>query len=421
MKTFSNIGSLLRQPGFVFRSLKYRNYRYYFLGQLISLPGNWIQNIALSWLVYRLTGSAFMLGIVGFTSQIPALVLTPVAGVYADRLNRRKVLILTQSISAGIALVMAGITLSGAIRIWHILAAALINGITVAFDTPFRHAFVVEMVTEKQDLPNAIALNSTLFNTARFIGPPVGGMLIAIAGEGICFLINGLSYLAVIGTLAAMKVHTSAFVHKGKSVLSDLASGIRYSWQTLPIRYLLLMVITTSLLGLPYQVFMPVYASDILGGGAQTLGFLNGAIGAGALGGAFFLASRRELRNFPRMVFLFALISSLGLMAFSHSGYLALSLMLLVVTGFGMIAEFNASNTLLQTVVDDGMRGRVVAFYSMSFMGIQPLGSLALGSLAEWAGIQPVLLVSGTLCLLASLVFSRKTNIIGESLKRTGA
>ena len=407
----------MNRPGFAFRSLKYRNYRYFFMGQLISLPGVWIQNIALGWLVYRLTDSAFMLGAVGFAGQIPSLLLTPIAGVYADRMSRRKVLITTQAFSMMIALGMSALIFTGVIEIWHILLAAFMNGFAAAFDTPFRHAFLVELVTEKADLPNAIALNSSLFNTARFIGPPIGGLLIAWGGEAICFLINGLSYIAVIGTLVAMKVKPLELIASGKSIFGDLVSGFKYSWENLHIRYLLIMVMVTSFIGLPYQVFMPVFAREVLGGDAQTLGYLTGAIGAGALTGAFFLASRQSLRSIPRIVFISASMFAVGLAVFSLSNMMWFSIIMLFVAGFGMVVEFASSNTLLQTLVDDKMRGRVVALYSMSFMGITPLGSLTLGSVADNLGVQPTLFVAGILCMLAALLFLRKIPLIKEAIR----
>ncbi|MBK6964091.1 MAG: MFS transporter [Bacteroidales bacterium] len=390
------------------RSLRHRNYRLYFFGQLISLPGNWIQNIALGWLVYRLTDSALLLGVVGFAGQIPSLLLTPLAGVYADRIDRRKVLIVTQTISMLIALTVASLIFSGRIQVWHILVSAALNGISVAFDTPFRHAFLVNMVTDRTDLQNAIALNSTLFNTARFAGPPLGGLLIALSGEGVCFMINGLSYLAVIASLMAMHIDTRVESTKHASVFSELMSGLSYAYKALPIRYLLIMVITTSLLGLPFQVFMPVFAREVLHGNAQTLGYLIGAIGAGALIGAVYLATRKSLNGIPMIIFISATMFSIGLMAFSVSTGLLISIALLIITGFGMVVEFASSNTLLQTMVDDQMRGRIVALYSMSFMGFTPLGSLLMGSLAEMAGVQVTVFAAGACCLLAAILFYKK-------------
>ena len=403
------------KPGFI-RSLRHRNYRLYFFGQLISLSGNWIQNIALGWLVYRLTDSALLLGIVGFSGQIPSLFLTPLAGVSADGTGRRKILIATQSVSMLIALSVSVLIFTGQIRVWHIILSAVLNGISVAFDTPFRHAFLVNMVPDKKDLQNAIALNSTLFNTARFAGPPLGGFLIAISGEAVCFLINGLSYLAVIWSLLRMKVKENPAINKQASVFTDLRQGVQYSWKETPIRILLLMVITTSLLGLPFQVFMPVFAREVLHGDSRTLGYLIGAIGAGALFGALFLATRKSLNGIPLIILVSALMFSIGLMAFSASPTLMLSIVLLVITGFGMVVEFASSNTLLQTLVDDRMRGRVVALYSMSFMGFTPLGSLLNGWLAEIAGVQFTVLVSGLCCLIAALIFYRKLNVVKKAV-----
>lgn len=398
------------------RSLRHRNYRLYFFGQFISLPGNWIQNIALGWLVYRLSDSVFLLGIVGFAGQIPSLLLTPVAGVFADRLDRRKVLVITQTISMLIALTVSALILSGHIQVWHIILSATLNGISIAFDTPFRHAFLVNMVTDKKDLQNAIALNSTLFNTARFAGPPIGGLLIALSGEGVCFLINGLSYLAVIASLLAMQVKKGNAAINQASVFSDLVSGLNYAYKMLPIRFLLIMVIITSLLGLPFQVFMPVFAREVLHGNAQTLGYLIGAIGAGALTGAVFLATRKTVQGIPKIIFISAAMFSIGLIAFSISDGLMISLALLLITGFGMVVEFASSNTLLQTLVDDQMRGRIVALYSMSFMGITPLGSLLMGGLAEIAGVQTTVFIAGFCCLLATLVFYRKLQEIKNAI-----
>lgn len=404
------------QSATTIRSLRHLNYRLYFFGQLISLPGNWIQNIALGWLVYRLSDSALLLGVVGFAGQIPSLFLTPIAGVFADRVDRRKVLIATQAISMLIAFAVAALILSDKIQVWHIIASAALNGIAIAFDTPFRHAFLVNMVPDKKDLQNAIALNSTLFNTARFAGPPLGGLLIALSGEGICFLINGLSYLAVIGSLLAMQVDSRAESIRHASVFTDLLSGLRYAYKSLPIRFILIMVITTSLLGLPFQVFMPVFAREVLNGNSQTLGYLIGAIGAGALAGAIYLATRKSLHTIPLTIFISATLFSIGLMAFSVSTGFVVSLALLVITGFGMVVEFASSNTLLQTMVDDQMRGRIVALYSMSFMGFTPLGSLLMGALAEFAGVQITVFIAGACCLLAALVFYRKLPQIKKAI-----
>lgn len=416
LNRFLDIRSYLNAPAIAFRSLRYPNFRYFFFGQFISLPGVWIQNIALGWLVYRITGSELMLGVIGFAGQIPSLVLTPIAGVFADRLAKRKVLVITQSISMLVALSMAWLILSGRIEVWHIVLSAVLNGMSVAFDTPFRHAFLVDMIPERRDLPNAIALNSSLFNSARFIGPPIGGLLIAWGGEGVCFLVNGLSYIAVILSLLAMRLTPFITQLSQSSVFKDLKSGLKYAHRARHIRYLLIMVSITSLIGLPFQVFMPVFAHEVFGGDAQTLGYLTGAIGAGALVGAFFLASRRNLKSIPNIIFVSACMFSIGLVSFSLSSSLVFSLMILSITGFGMVVEFASSNTVIQTVVSDDMRGRVMSLYSMSFLGITPLGSLLTGALAEWFGAPLTLTVTGSICMIAALWFYRKRHVIRKNI-----
>ncbi len=390
-----------------FRSLKHRNFRLFFSGQIISLPGNWIQNIALGWLVFRLTDSTLLLGVVGFASQIPAFFITPVAGVFADKLERRRVLLITQSISMIIALSMAVLILTNKVTVVYIIIAAVINGISFAIDNPFRHAFLVNLLDDRKDLPNAIALNSTMNNSARFNGPPIGGFLVAYAGEGICFLINGLSYSAVLYSLLAMKVSKFEKIKSQTSVMSDLLSGFNYAYKTSHLKVLLTMVIIISLIGLPFQVFMPVFAKDILGGDSQTMGFLTGALGAGALTGALTLANRTSIDRFPHTILSSALMFGTGLGIFTLSTNFYLSLIALVITGFGMVVMFAACNTLLQTLVRENMRGRIVALYSMSFMGFTPIGSILIGSITEIAGLQTTIGIAALLCLIIAFWYSR--------------
>ncbi len=412
MNRFLDIDLYFHKIGFAFRSLKSRNFKLFFLGQIVSLFGTFIQSIALGWLVYSLTNSAFYLGIIAFAGQIPSLILTPIAGVYADRLNRRKVLVAVQTVSMLMAFTMAGLYFADVIKVWHIVIIAIINGFALAFETPFRHAFLLEMVGEKELLQNAIALNSTLINSARFIGPMIGGFLIAVFGEGYCFLINGISFLAVIVALISMKVIP---INRGKehgSVFRDLMEGFKYSFSFKPIKYLLVLVIITGFFGLPYNVFMPVFAKDILHGNAQMLGFLTGSMGAGALLGAIYLASRKGICGMPKLIMISAITFSLALMGFSLSVYPILSMILMFLTGFGMIIQFASTNTLVQTIVDEDKRGRVVALYGMSFMGITPLGSLLLGSISPWAGVQYTLFVAGFICLISAITFSRRLPVI---------
>lgn len=417
MFRYLDISSYFNKVGFTFRALRNANFRLFFIGQSISLIGTYIQNLALGWLVYKLTDSAFLLGVVGFAGQIPALVLTPFAGVYADRLNRRKVLITTQTISMVMSFLLAALFFLDKIEVWHIIAISVVNGVSISFDTPFRHAFLFEMVGEKELLQNAIALNSTLINSARFIGPTIGGFLIALMGEGWCFGINGISFMAVIASLLYMRVTPMNSGHQKKPIMKELVEGIQYSINFKPIRYLLLLVIGIGFFGMPFQNFMPVFAKDILLGDSQTLGFLTGSLGAGAMLSAIFLATRKTVKVIPRVILCTSLIFGLGLIMFSLSSSIWLSVMLIFFTGLGMTAQFAATNTLLQYIVDDDKRGRVVSLYGMSFMGITPLGSLLLGAVAPIFGVQSTLVVAGILCLITTTIFYHKLPIIKKSVE----
>lgn len=376
--------------------------------------GTWIQNLAIGWLVYSLTDSAFYLGLAGFAGQIPSLVLTPIAGVYADRLNRRRVLIATQAIPMILALLLSLLVFTHLITVNLLLLIVFINGMATAFDTPFRHAFLLEMLNDKKLVQNAVALNSSLFNSARFIGPTIGGFMIAYFGEAICFLFNGISFMGVILALLAMKLEKREIKKSTKSILTDLKEGIIYTYNFTPVRYLILLVMTASLFGLPFQAFLPVYAGEILQGGSQMLGFLVGAVGAGALSGAFFLASMSSIKGTPRLISITALVFALALMSFSMTAAVWLSLVLLYITGFGMIVTFASTNTLLQTVVADDKRGRVLSLYGLSFMGITPVGSLLLGSIASAVGVPFTLLASAGICLIAALLFLKKVKAVKQ-------
>ncbi len=399
-----------------FKSLRHRNFRLFFFGQIISLPGNWIQNIAMGWLVFRLTDSALLLGVVGFAAQIPSFFITPVAGVFADKTERRSVLIMTQAVSMIIALLLAYLVLTDRITVMIIIIGAVINGIANAIDNPYRHAFLVNMIDDRKDLPNAIALNSTMYNSARFIGPPIGGFLVAYAGEGVCFLVNGLSYIAVIASLLAMNIPRIVKSLEHNSVLSDLLGGFKYAYETKHLQILIIMVIIVSFIGLPFQVFMPVFAKDILGGDSKTLGILTGALGAGALTGALLLANQSSISRFPSVILTSALMFSIGLGVFTLSETLYLSMIAMVVTGFGMVVLFASCNTLLQTMVNENMRGRIVALYSMSFMGFTPIGSILLGSITEFTSLQSTLVVTSLLCLLVALWYYKNINHIKKAL-----
>lgn len=397
-------------------ALQYRNYRLFFGGQSISLIGTWMQRIAMSWLVYRLTSSAFWLGIVGFTGQIPVFLLTPFAGVLADRMNRQRILVVTQTLAMIQALILALLVLTGTIAVWHILSLSIFLGIVDAFDMPVRQSFMVEIV-EKKDLGNAIALNSSMVNSARLLGPSIAGMLIASMGEGMCFLLNGLSYLAVILSLLAMKITSKRTETPNTYVLHGLKEGFHYAFGFPPIRYVLLLIALVSLIGMPYTVLMPVFAKDILHGGPHTLGFLMGSSGVGALVGAIYLASRRTVLGLGKWISLAAGLFGIGLIAFSLSRILWFSLFLMLLTGFGMIVQMASSNTILQTVVDEDKRGRVMSFYAMAFRGMTPFGSLLAGGLASKIGAPNTLMVGGISCILGSLFFARKLPLLRQMVR----
>ena len=402
----------------MFRGLRYRNYRFYFLGQSVSLVGTWVQNIAMSWLVYRLTGSALLLGTVVFAQQIPSLFFTPFAGVLADRWNRRRVIIYMQILAMIAAFFLAWMVLTDRITVPWILIISALNGVILAFDSPFRHAFVPDIITEPEDLGNAIALNSSLYNLARFIGPPIGGFLITLVGEGWCFLINGLSFMGVIAGLLAINIGKISRKEHTGSILFQLMEGLRYSWHFRSLRYLLILLIFSSFFGLPFQALMPLFAADILKGDAQMLGFLTGSLGAGALTGALYLASRKTLMKIPKLTFYTAVIFSLGLAVFALSPYRVLSMLSLVVTGFGMIVHFNGTNTLLQSIADADKRGRIVSLYSLTFLGITPLGSLAAGAMADYLGVPHTVFAFSLVCITSALLFGRRVRLILFSLAR---
>ncbi len=399
------------------RALRHRNYRLFFAGQAISMIGTWMQTIALGWLVYRLTGRPMALGAVGFASQLPMFLLAPLAGVLADRLNLHRVLIATQSLAMIQALTLAALTLTGAVAVWHVLLLSLLIGLINAMDMPARQAFVPQMIEDQCDLPNAIALNSSLVNGARLLGPSIAGVLIATWGEGVCFLLNGVSYLAVIAALLAMKIASRPRVGEPDHVLTDLRQGFAYAFGFPPIRAVLLLLALVSLVGMPYAVLMPVFATEVLRGGPHTLGFLMAATGVGAMGAVLRLASRRSAIGLGRMIAQASLLFGLGLIAFAWSRTLWLSLILLLVTGFGLMQQLASSNTILQTIVEEDKRGRVMSFYSMAFMGMAPFGSLLAGSLAEWIGGPGALMLGGVSCVVGSIIFASRLPALRRLLR----
>jgi MFS family permease len=396
------------ERGFMVRALRHRNYRLFFSGQSISLIGTWMTRIATSWLVYRLTRSALLLGLVGFAGQIPSFLLAPFAGVLVDRWNRHRLLVVTQILAMLQSAALAWLTLAGVITIWQVLLLSLFQGAINAFDMPGRQAFVVEMVERREDLANAIALNSSMVNAARLLGPSIGGVVIAAVGEGWCFFIDAVSYLAVIASLLLMRLAAGARrpATTEKKVLHELREGWRYVAGSAPIRSILLLLAVVSLVGMPYTVLMPVFASTILHGGPHTLGFLMAATGVGALLGALFLANRRTVLGLGKVIPAMAGVFGAGLIGFSLSRSLWLSLILLLVTGLGFMVQMAASNTLIQTLVDDDKRGRVMSFYLMAFMGTAPFGSLLAGGLAHRIGAPRTLLLGGCGCIAGAIWFA---------------
>ncbi|HEY6192643.1 MAG TPA: MFS transporter [Bacteroidota bacterium] len=409
--------SALKGLRLIFRTLAYRNYRLFFGGQIISLTGTWMQQVALIWLVYRMTNSPFLLGLVGFSGQMPSFLLSPFAGVIADRFNKHRILVITQSLSMLQASVLAALTLTGSLAVWHILALSIFLGVINAFDVPTRQSFLLDMIENRDDISNAIALNSSMFNAARLVGPSIAGIIIATLGEGLCFLLNAVSYLAVIGALLAMKITRRPPVKKPEGVLSGFAEGFRYVFRFKPIRSILLLLALISLMGMPYSTLMPIFARDILHGGAHTLGFLMGATGVGALTGALILASRKNAVGLTRWIPAAAGLFGAGLVAFSLSATTWLSVGLLFIVGLGLMVQMASSNTILQTIAEDDKRGRVMSFYAVSFMGMAPFGSLLAGSLAGTIGAPGTLLISGCACLAGTIVFTAKLPAIRKQIR----
>ncbi|MBN1894523.1 MFS transporter [bacterium] len=391
----------------IFRALKYPNYRLYFIGQGVSLVGSWMQAMAMSWLVYRLTHSAFLLGVIGFSSQIPSFFLAPVSGILADRHDKRRLMMTIQTLFMAQALVLTVLVLFRIVAVWQLIGLGVFMGLANALDMPVRQSFVVELVPNPEDLGNAIALNSMMFNAARLIGPSLAGILITGVGEGFCFLLNTLSYLAVLIALFLMKLDRRPVLKIKPRLREELRLGIRYVFGFHPLRNIILLISLVSLMGMSFHVLMPVFAKEILSGGPHTLGFLMGALGVGAILGAFYLASRKTVwgleKNIPVAAFLFGS----GLIGVSLSRNLAVSLFLMTVTGFGMMVFMISSNTLLQNIADDDKRGKVMSFYTVAFMGMTPIGSLLSGSLASSIGTPVTVAAGGSACIIGAVLFYR--------------
>jgi MFS family permease len=387
------------------RALRHRNFRLFFAGQSISLIGTWMTRIATSWLVYKLTSSAFVLGTVSFAGQIPTFLLAPFAGVWIDRLDRRHVLIWTQTLAMVQSFMLAGLTFTAHINVAWVLALSVMQGCINAFDMPGRQSFMVQMVEDRADLGNAIAINSSMVNMARLVGPSLAGMIIAVSSEAWCFLIDGISYLAVIASLLAMHIHVAEVRRKASSTLTELKEGWTYVSEFLPIRTILLLFAVISLMGMPFVVLMPVFAAKVLRGGPHTLGFLMGAMGVGALISALSLAARSSVRGLIRMIPLSAIVFGVGLIGFGLSRYLWLSLATVLVAGMGMMQGMAASNTVIQTIVSEDKRGRVMSYYTMAFVGMAPFGSLLAGGLASAIGAPLTVIFNGVAVVLGAAWF----------------
>jgi MFS family permease len=394
----------VRELPLVFRALRHRNFRLFIAGQQISLIGTWMQSVAQQWLVYRLTGSATILGLIGFASQIPSFVMGPVGGMAADRANRHRLIILTQVSFMLLAFVLAWLTLSGRVQIWHIFVLAALGGVVNAFDVPGRQAFIVQM-TSKEDLMNAIGLNSSMFNASRVIGPAVAGILVAWLGEGWCFFVNAFSFLAVLLGLMLMRVEAPPPRRADRSAWVEMLEGLRFVNEQAPIKALMMLTAVCSLLGTFSMVLMPIFAAQILGGGARELGILMGATGLGALMGALTLASRKTVQGLGRWLGAAAAAFGILVALFAVSRTLWLSVVLLVPVGFTTMLQMAATNTLIQVMVPDDLRGRAMSVYSMMFMGMMPFGSLLAGKLAEFWGAPLTVAAGGIGCTVAGVIF----------------
>ena len=400
------------------RALRHRNYRLFFGGQIVSLVGTWMTSVATSWLAYRLSHSAWTLGIVGFAGQIPTFLLAPATGILVDRVHKHRALVVTQTLAMLQSFALAAMTLSGHASVAGLILLNLIDGTITAVDMPLRQSFLIEMVEGKEDLGNAIALNSTMVNAARLIGPSLGGAVIAFAGEGWCFFLDGASFLAVIFALLAMRVRPPEPAPRASGgALAELREGWYYTAGSRPIRAIILLLALVSLVGLPYITLMPLFAGRLLRGGPRTLGLLMGAVGTGALGGALWLAARRSVRGLGAVIPAAAATFGAGLIGFSLSRNLWLSAALLVVVGAGFMVQMTASNTIVQTIVHDDKRGRVMSFFMMAFLGTTPFGSLIAGGLAERFGAAKTLLFGGACCLGGAAWFAWRLEEIRAAIR----
>ena len=391
-----------------FGSLRSRNVRLFLGGQSVSLVGTWVQQVAMGWLAYRLTGSPLLLGVLAAAGQLPSLLLMPIAGGLSDRWSRHRILVVTQSLAMALTLVLAGLALAGVVAVWQLVAIGALLGVVGALDVPARQAFVADIVESRDDVGNAVALHASVTNAARLIGPSIGGAIVAHAGEGVCFLVNGASYAAVLLALGAMRAAPQAPARSATPILRGLHETARYARSTRPIAAILMLVALVTLLGRPYTVLLPVFASEVLHGGPETLGWLMAASGCGALVGTLVLSGQRSLGQSAATITVGAAVAGSALALFALSDALWLSLALLFVTGFGVMVQLASSNALIQTIVADDRRGGVMGLYTMAFVGLTPAGTLLAGTLAASLGTARMVLLGGLGCLAGSLAFGRR-------------
>jgi len=390
------------------RAFRHRNYRLVFCGQSLAVLGNWIQYLAMTWLVYRLTGSALLLGVIGFASQVGILVLAPFAGLWADRFDRRKLLLATQFAAMVPGFALAALAWTNVVEFWHVVVLASLFGIVMAIEVPVRQTFTPSLVPAREDLPSAIAFNAMMQNGGRMLGPTIAGVLIATSGEAICFFLNGVSKLAAVATLMMIVVAPHAHAAAPSSAWSSLKEGVAYTWNSVPLRWLLPVVALVTFMASPYQTLMPIFAAEIFKGGADTLGVLIGAAGAGGIAAMLVLASREDVRGLMAWIAASALAAGVALAVFSYSTSFILSLAMIAIVGFAALTVAMGVSTIIQTIVEDGMRGRVMGLFTVSFMGMFPLGSLAAGAVADWIGPHHTLATGGVVCVLVAIWLWRR-------------
>jgi len=390
------------------RAFRHRNYRLFFCGQSLAVLGNWIQYLAMSWLVYRLTGSAWLLGVTGFASQIGILVLAPFGGLWADRFDRKRLLLATQAAAMVPGFALAALAGADAVEIWHVIIMASLFGVIMAIDVPVRQSFTPAMVPAREDLASAIAFNALMQNGGRMLGPTIAGVLIATSGEAVCFLINGVSKIAAVVTLMMMTIALPAPARATSSIWSSLREGVAYTWNSVPLRWLLPVVALVSFMASPYQTLMPIFAAEVFAGGADTLGVLIGAAGLGGIAGMLLLASREDVRGLMSWITACAFAAGATLVVFAYSTSFLLSLAMIAIVGLTALTVAMGVSTIIQTIVEDRMLGRVLGLFTVSFLGMFPLGSLAAGAAADWIGPQHTLAAGGIACMLVAVWLWRR-------------